>query len=630
LECLEALDHALGAMRLEHLLLLLTFVHTEHDWSTSHPELAFENDILHLLATQRSLRRCLLDDPEAGACKTDQPLLEKLGALREEKQDAIREGERRLAQELENSRLLHDISNELICEQDISALYRKIVEAASRLMHSSYASMQELFTNHDGVSELKLLANKGFIPEAAEFWDRVHMDSGSSCAVALASGQRIVVPDVERCEFMAGTEDLDTYLKTGIHSVQTSPLHSRSGVLVGAISTHWHEPHMPSEHELELFDVLARQAADLIERTKAEEALRASEARCRRALQPQNIGVIFFDADGRITAANDAFLSMSGYTREELTAGRMRWDQMTPPEWKDTSVHAIEELRTKGSTMPYEKEYVRKDGSRWWALLDVTQLSEDEGVKFIIDITERKRAEQALRDADQRKDEFLATLAHELRNPLAPISNATYLMRHPGGRRAADRLVEIVNRQVGQMVRLVDDLLDVSRISNGKITLRKLPVALSEVVRNAVETSRPLIEQAGHTLHTVLPGVEIVLVGDALRLTQVLTNLLSNAAKYTNQGGHIWLSAWQTDDWVFIALRDDGIGIPLDQLARIFDPFAQAHRETLRSQGGLGIGLWMVRRLVEMHNGTVEAHSEGPGRGSEFLMRLPLVDAAPK
>ncbi|MBK4736615.1 sensor histidine kinase [Noviherbaspirillum pedocola] len=625
-ECLDALHRALGATRLEYLLLLLNFVHAEHDWSMAHPGLVFDDDVIQLLTTHRALSRCLLDDPEVGAGRTDQSHLAELSSQCEEKRKTIRESEGRLAQELHNSRLLHDISNELICEQDITALHHKLVEAASSLMRSPCASMQELFTNPNGVGELKLLSHKGFIPEAAAFWDRVHIDSGSSCGVALASGKRIVVPDVERCEFMAGTEDLHIYLETGIHSVQTTPLFSRGGTLVGAISTHWHTPHMPSDHELELFDILARQAADLIERTKAEDALRSSEARCRRALQPQNIGVIFFDTEGRITEANDAFLSMSGYSREELTAHGMHWNQMTPPEWKETTEHAMQELWTRGSSMPYEKEYVRKDGSRWWALLGATQLSESEGVKFIIDITKRKQAEQALRNADQRKDEFLATLAHELRNPLAPISNAMHLLRRPDGRRTADKLMEIVDRQVRQIVHLVDDLLDISRITNGKIALKKTPVALSDVVRNAVDTSGPLIEQAGHRLSMLLPADEIVLEADALRLTQVLTNLLSNAAKYTNHSGHIWLTAAQADDRVSITVRDDGIGIPQDQLTWIFDPFAQAHRDTFRSQGGLGIGLCMVRRLVEMHGGTVEAHSDGPGRGSEFVVHLPLAD----
>jgi signal transduction histidine kinase len=201
-----------------------------------------------------------------------------------------------------------------------------------------------------------------------------------------------------------------------------------------------------------------------------------------------------------------------------------------------------------------------------------------------------------------------------------------HLLRNPGGRRTADGVMEIVERQVRQMIRLVDDLLDVSRISNGKIALQKLPVALSEIVRNAIETSRPLIEQAGHSLRTLLPDDEIVLVADAMRLTQALSNLLSNAAKYTNRGGHISVTAWQSGERVSIRVSDDGIGIPPDQVARIFDPFAQAHRDTFQSQGGLGIGLWMVRRLVEMHAGTVEAHSGGPGQGSEFLVHLPLAD----
>ncbi len=233
---------------------------------------------------------------------------------------------------------------------------------------------------------------------------------------------------------------------------------------------------------------------------------------------------------------------------------------------------------------------------------------------------------EALRDADRRKDEFLATLAHELRNPLAPIRNALQILGMPAADRAAQqRARAIIDRQIHQMVRLVDDLLDVSRITRGKIELRLERVELSAVVGMAVETSRPLLEASGHQLTVQLPATKLHLQADATRLAQVVSNLLNNSAKYMEKGGRVWLSVAREGANVVVRVKDTGIGIPAEMLPRVFDMFTQADHSVTRAQGGLGIGLTLVRRLVEMHGGTVEAHSDGPGKGSEFVVRLPLV-----
>ena len=231
-----------------------------------------------------------------------------------------------------------------------------------------------------------------------------------------------------------------------------------------------------------------------------------------------------------------------------------------------------------------------------------------------------------LREADQRKDEFLATLAHELRNPLAPIRNGLQVLRLAGSN--GEIVVEarsMMERQLNQMVRLVDDLLDVSRITRNKLDLKKQRVELAAVVQSAVETSRPLIEQAGHEFSVTLPSAPIHLDADATRLAQVFSNLLNNSAKYTEPGGRIWLVAEVVGDEVSVRVRDNGLGIPAEALPRLFQMFSQVDRNMERAQGGLGIGLTLVRRLVEMHGGTVEAHSDGPGRGSEFMVRLPTM-----
>ena len=234
-----------------------------------------------------------------------------------------------------------------------------------------------------------------------------------------------------------------------------------------------------------------------------------------------------------------------------------------------------------------------------------------------------------LKEADLRKDEFLAMLAHELRNPLAPIRNAAQIFRAKAPPTAELRWAsDVIDRQIRQMTRLVDDLLDVSRISRGKIQLRKQLTELSAVVDSAVEASRPLMEKWGHELTVSVPAEPILLEADVTRLAQVLSNLLNNAAKYTDHGGRIRLSAERHGRHVLIRVKDTGIGIPPDMLRGIFDMFAQADRSLERSEGGLGIGLTLVQRLVEMHGGSVEARSDGPGTGSEFLVSLPLAEHA--
>ncbi|MGH7710041.1 MAG: ATP-binding protein [Gemmatimonadaceae bacterium] len=239
---------------------------------------------------------------------------------------------------------------------------------------------------------------------------------------------------------------------------------------------------------------------------------------------------------------------------------------------------------------------------------------------------ERVRLIRELKHADRRKDEFLATLAHELRNPLAPIRNSLHIMRLAPDTGAAEQARSMMERQLGQMVRLIDDLLDVSRITRGKLELRKERVELAAVVSMAVDTTRPLIEAAGHALTITLPPEPIYLDADPMRLAQVFSNLLNNAAKYMDRGGRIWLTAAPNGSDVVLSVRDAGIGIPAEALPSVFDIFIQLDHAREKSQGGLGIGLTLVKRLIEMHGGSVTAQSEGVGNGSEFIARLPIAE----
>jgi signal transduction histidine kinase/CheY-like chemotaxis protein len=237
-----------------------------------------------------------------------------------------------------------------------------------------------------------------------------------------------------------------------------------------------------------------------------------------------------------------------------------------------------------------------------------------------------ERLNERLVEADKRKDEFLAMLAHELRNPLAPLRNAVHLLQQPGvDRPLVERTGEMMGRQVQQLGRLVDDLLDLSRIARGKMELRREWVDLGQIARRAADASRPLIESRRHQLTVSLPDAPVRLLADPTRLEQVLTNLLNNAARYTLEGGRIWLAAATEDGEAVVRIRDTGIGIPPEMLSRVFGLFAQVERSQERAEGGLGIGLSLVKSLTEMHGGTVEAHSGGPGQGSEFVVRWPLV-----
>jgi signal transduction histidine kinase/CheY-like chemotaxis protein len=349
-------------------------------------------------------------------------------------------------------------------------------------------------------NRLEIGASFGFDQQFLEAVSDVPPRAGA-CGMCFSERRRIIVEDVETDPIFAPY--LAEARRAGFRAVHSTPLIARSGKAIGVLSTYFRKPHRPSERELRLVDLCARQAVEFIE-------------------------------NARLYAC--------------------------------------------------------------------------------------------LREIDQAKNDFLATLAHELRNPLAPIRNALHLLQLKGP--ADPELVDardIIDRQLRQMTRLVDDLLDIARISNGKLNLRRERIELAQVVQSALEISRPLIIARGHELTVSVPAEPIPLDGDLTRLAQVVSNLLNNAARYTEPGGRIWLTAERQGSDAVISVRDSGIGIAADILPRVFEMFIQAHRPQQQSEGGLGIGLTLVKRLVEMHGGTVNAGSNGPGTGSEFVVRLPVA-----
>jgi PAS domain S-box-containing protein len=362
--------------------------------------------------------------------------------------------------------------------------------------------------------------------------------------------------------------------------------------------------------------------------------LRESEARFRALADASPVLVWQLGEHGEAVYFNQRCLDMTGVPLEQLLGNG--WRAIVHPDdlpaYTDLLAGAVRD-RTQ-----VQARVRAKTGSGQWHWFDChaapwfAAAGEYRGhVGIAIDVTDAVQAEQALREGNRRKDEFLATLAHELRNPLAPIGNALCLLKYTdaGGRRTADRLVRMMDRQFGNMVRLVDDLLEIARITSGKIELARSRVDLVDIVRSAVETSAPLIQKGGHRLVLQLPDHPLWIHADAVRMNQVIANLLNNAAKYTGEGGHIVLQARAEGQQAVVSVRDDGAGIPPGMLDEVFEMFRQVPGLARQGQDGLGIGLSMVKSLMQQHGGTVEAHSEGTGKGSEFIVRMPLLEGPP-
>jgi PAS domain S-box-containing protein len=378
-----------------------------------------------------------------------------------------------------------------------------------------------------------------------------------------------------------------------------------------------------------------------IEQERAERDRQAAEAlrKWEQIFKEAGWGVaIVHAADNTLETVNPAYARLHGYTVNELL-GRPLADFLA----LETRTAMLEHSRNAehDGDHVYESIHVRKDGSRFTALTHVTALKDRDGHTLyqavnLQDITQQKQLEeslrqhaQALEETHQRKDEFLAMLAHELRNPLASILNAVEVLRRIGpGEPLLHEARDIVERQVKQMVRLVDDLLDVSRIGQGKVQLRKEPVALAPAVAQAVQTTSPLFEARQHQLSVAVTEEPLWLDADQARLVQILVNLLTNAAKYTDPGGRVWLEVQRSGVEAVLRVRDTGMGIAPETLPQIFELFAQGDGVPERVPGGLGIGLALVRRLVELHGGQIGASSQGLGLGSEFVVRLPVCTAA--
>ena len=373
--------------------------------------------------------------------------------------------------------------------------------------------------------------------------------------------------------------------------------------------------------------------ADVTERRMAEELLRQNEARFRLMADASPAMLWLTDPDGHCTFLSRQWYEFTGQTEEEALG--LGWTEATHPD--DQQAAGERFLRANEERSDFRTEYRLRaaDGSYRWAV-DLGRPWFSEGgdyagmVGAVFDIDDRKRAEQGLAEANRRKDQFLATLAHELRNPLAPLSNALHVWHLAGDKpEEVVRLRDMMGRQVKQMIRLIDDLLDVSRITRGRIELRSERIDLGDAIAAALEAVGPFLDARRHRLALELPSTPLQVEADLGRLVQVFGNLIHNAAKFTNPGGNIWLSARRDGGQAVVSVRDDGCGIPPAMQGAVFEMFTQVDDSLTRSQGGLGIGLTLVKNLVELHGGTVEMRSEGAGRGSEVVVRLPLASGEP-
>lgn len=361
-------------------------------------------------------------------------------------------------------------------------------------------------------------------------------------------------------------------------------------------------------------------------------ALGDSENRLKALFSNAAVGIAELTSDGALTLVNDALCRLVGETREQL-AGRRLGSLAHHEDRAEVEQQLRRVFQGEVESTTIERRLIRSRDTPIWAkiTLSLARVMDQDGmhaVAVIEDVTERKHAEEDLREADRRKDEFLATLAHELRNPLAPIRNSLHIFRMAGIQDpAVARVTGMMERQVAHMVRMVDDLLEVSRISRGKIELRRERVSLASVLRSAVDTSLPLIEAAQHRLVVDIPDEEMMLDADPVRLAQVFANLLNNAAKYTQAGGEISVHAKLEDGLANVTVKDNGEGIPPAMLGRVFNMFTQVNTG-MRAQGGLGIGLTLARTLVQLHGGTIDAQSEGANQGCELRVRLPLAESS--
>jgi PAS domain S-box-containing protein len=515
--------------------------------------------------------------------------------------------------ELDAMKNLYEHSIKLITAPDLPATLNEVLKAAISITHAESGNLYMAGADQE---HFQIAASCGFrerLPEhgykAIQLRQRVIIHDDEKSAEPLSS-----VPAIKSSHYM---------------TVQSTPLIGSRNNILGVISTYYSGAQRVSEIDMRMLDLYLRYAVEIIERKVAEAKRQADETPFRAVVEGSPILIWVTDATGHINFVNREYLRYFDVGEDQVS--EFNWPDVLHPDDRDEYLQAFSHAIQNHAYFQARARVKRHDGQWRWIESRGNPLIDKAGqlvgyAGSSPDITEIYESQEFLKQADQRKDEFLAILAHELRNPLAPISNAVEIMRNSSA--TPEKQIEareLIDRQIKQIVRLVDDLMDVSRITRGKMELRKICVRLSDVIEDAIETVRPLLDASRHTLHVTLAPEAPYVYADPTRITQIFANILNNAAKYTDPGGQIWLTIEKGDGIATIYIKDNGIGISADKLDNIFNMFSQVESALNRAQGGLGIGLTLVKNLVHLHGGDVEVRSEGEGKGTEFIIRIPLA-----
>jgi signal transduction histidine kinase/HAMP domain-containing protein len=532
-----------------------------------------------------------------------------------------------LTQQVSDLEQLQALGNRLLQLPTLDAQLQTIIDVLCKLHDATHG----LLALSDGASPLRIHASKGFSAASLELMDDLEPGLGA-CGAAVQDGLRVVVTDTEADPRF--TELRAVSRIEGLRSAHSTPIRHSDGSVLGTLTVHLKEARPPTEREIRLADLAAGLAAVFIDRARAQTKAGMLERRLQVALNSSTVPFAILsphlDEAGELYDFRLDFINPTGAESlqgmvVELT-GRRLSEVLGPnanPQAMDTLVAAATQQRTRDVEMRSTAF-----ASERWVRLIATPFEHRIAVWFA-DVTESKRQEQAILESDRRKDEFLATLAHELRNPLAPIRLAAGIFGSPAASEAQKlRSQQIIERQVRHMALLLDDLFDISRITLGKLVLRKESLDLRAVVEAAVETVRAKIEAKQHELVVHLPAGPILVQADPLRLEQILANLLNNAAKFTANGGRIRISATLDGETAFISVADNGLGIARENLKLIFERFAQIPTAGMQVNSGLGIGLALARGLANLHGGDIRVSSAGLGLGAEFTLSLPALAIA--
>ena len=521
---------------------------------------------------------------------------------------------------------IHDATRGL---QDPAIVMREIVNRVGMHFNVIRCAYGEVSPEQD-----QLTITRGYTKDVPTVAGRYPMDVfGPLMAGELKAGRTVVINDVRTDPLTDTPLAHETYARMQIVSLVCVPL-LRGGKLAAVLVMCDGQPREWTKDNAHLLEQVAERTLFAVESARAAAALRDNRDVLSFAMQAGKMGAWSRDMTMDTVWWSPEIVALFGLSPGDMHHSRDRLLALMAPEDRERLPKAVEHAlaRKQDYVLEFRFQHAQTGEWRWMEARGRAQYDASGKPTMLyglgIDITDRVRAVEALQDADRRKDEFLATLAHELRNPLAPISSGLHILRTAGdNHQVAATARQIMERQVAQMVRLVDDLLDVARITTGKVELRCETFDLAAAVSDAVETSRPWLDAAGQSITMALPDMPIYVHADRTRLAQVFSNLLNNSSKFSDRGQPIAIAITPEGGQAVVRVRDTGVGIPREALGKIFDMFGQADLHGARSRGGLGIGLSLVKRIAEMHGGTVEARSEGPGRGSEFVVRLPTIDA---